>query len=284
MRIEGSSCVHLKESWAALVYLAALLIGAAPLHAQVRGFALSGTVSDSAGTVVRNASVSIKSMTTGLTTETRTDSAGRYSVASLLPGNYTISASAAGFDTTVARVTIVAEAPQTLNLTMRMSLSLADLGFTPAETRGSSEAQARLDRRSHMLQVHQRLGLITAIPMLATVITGTFAGGHDTSTPDRTAHMVLGSLTTGMYFTTAYFAIAAPKIAGTKTHGPIRLHKALGWIHGPGMILTPILGAMAYDQKSRGEHVHGIASQHGTVAIITASAYGLSMLSVSLKF
>ena len=276
--------MHLTESRAAVVYMAALLLGAAPLQAQVSGPILSGTVTDSAGTALRNASVSIKNITTGQTTETRTDSAGRYSVASLLPGEYTIVASAAGFETVTARVTVGAGTPQTLNLTLRAGLSLADLGFTPAETRGSSEVQARLDRRSHMLQVHQRLGLITAIPMLATVVTGTFAGGHETSTPDRTAHMVLGSVTTGMYFTTAYYAIAAPKIEGTKTHGPIRLHKVLAWIHGPGMILTPILGAMAYDQKSRGEHVHGIASQHGTVAIITASAYGLSMLAVSVKF
>ena len=66
-----------------------------------------------------------------------------------------------------------------------------------------------------------------------------------------------------MYFMTAYFAIRAPKIPGTKTRGPIRLHKALAWIHGPGMILTPILGAMAFAQKSRGEKVHGIARRTG---------------------
>ena len=61
----------------------------------------------------------------------------------------------------------------------------------------------------------------------------------------------------------AYYAIRAPKIPGTQTRGPIRLHKALAWIHGPGMILTPILGAIAFDQKSNGEKVHGIASAHG---------------------
>jgi hypothetical protein len=50
------------------------------------------------------------------------------------------------------------------------------------------------------------------------------------------------------------------------------------------MILTPILGAIAFDQKSRGEKVHGIASAHAAVAIITAGAYGASILSVSIKF
>ena len=87
-----------------------------------------------------------------------------------------------------------------------------------------------------------------------------------------------------MYFTTASFAMFAPKVAGTKTRGPIRLHKALAFIHGPGMLLTPILGAMAYRQRSNGQRVSGIASAHGAVAAVTAAAYGLALLSVSIKF
>jgi hypothetical protein len=162
--------------------------------------------------------------------------------------------------------------------------SLGDLGITPEQAQGNAREQALLDRRTHMLKTHQRLGLITAIPLLATVITSAGAGGKGTSSTDRDVHMVLGATTAGMYFTTAYFAIRAPKLPGTETRGPIRLHKALAWIHGPGMILTPILGAMAYSQKSNGEKVHGIASAHGPVAIVTAGAYGLAILSVSLKF
>jgi hypothetical protein len=50
------------------------------------------------------------------------------------------------------------------------------------------------------------------------------------------------------------------------------------------MILTPILGAMAYSQKSNGEKVHGLASAHAPVAYVTAIAYGAAILSVSLKF
>jgi hypothetical protein len=41
------------------------------------------------------------------------------------------------------------------------------------------------------------------------------------------------------------------------------------------MILTPILGALAYEQNNKGEKVHGIAAAHGPVAIVTA---GLSAL------
>ena len=125
-----------------------------------------------------------------------------------------------------------------------------------------------------MLKIHQRLGLIDTVPLVATVILGPGAGGKSTSSTDRYAHLALGSVTGDLYFMSAYYAIRAPKIPGTEVHGQIRLHKALAWIHGPGMILTPILGAIAFDQKSKGEKVHGIASAHGAVAIVTAAAYG----------
>jgi hypothetical protein len=164
------------------------------------------------------------------------------------------------------------------------SPSLGDLGFPTAATQGSAADQARLDKRSHMLKIHQRLGLIDIAPLVATVVLGAGAGGKSTSTSDRWAHLALGSVTGDLYFISAYYAIRAPRIPGTQTRGQIRLHKALAWIHGPGMVLTPILGAIAFDEKSKGERVHGIASAHGAVAVVTAAAYGLAVVSVSIKF
>lgn len=162
--------------------------------------------------------------------------------------------------------------------------TLGDLGFPNSQTQGSAVDQARLDKRSHMLKIHQRLGLITTVPLAATLLTAGLAGGHSTSSTGRDLHAALGTITAGMYLTTAYYSIFAPKIPGTPTRGPIKLHKILAFIHGPGMILTPILGAIAFDQKSKGERVHGIASAHGAVAGITAIAYGAAILSVSIKF
>jgi hypothetical protein len=162
--------------------------------------------------------------------------------------------------------------------------SLNDLGFSPSQEQGNAREQALLDRRSHMLKIHQKLGLITAVPLVATVIAGAGAGGKSTSSSTRDFHAALGGTTAVLYFTTAYFAIRAPRIQGTETRGPIRVHKALAWVHGPGMILTPILGEMAFNQKSNGEKVHGIASAHGPVAIVTAGAYGAALLAVSVKF
>ena len=161
--------------------------------------------------------------------------------------------------------------------------SLEELGFTAQQTRGDVEAQARLDRRSHMLKIHQRLGLITLVPLIATIATSGNATGNGTHA-DRNLHGALGLVTAGLYVTAASYAIRAPSLSGTVTRGPIRLHKALAWIHGAGMILTPILGAMARSQLDRGEKVHGIAKAHGTVAAVTIGAYAAAIASVAVKF
>jgi hypothetical protein len=162
--------------------------------------------------------------------------------------------------------------------------SLTDLGFPPEATRSDAKTQALLDKRTHMLKIHQRMGLITTIPMLAAIFSSAGAGGKGSSTTGRDLHLALGAVAGDLYFITAYYAIRAPKPPGIETRGPIRFHKAMAWIHGPGMILTPILGALAYNQKNNGEKVHGIAAAHMPVAIVTAGAFGAALLSVSLKF
>ncbi len=153
----------------------------------------------------------------------------------------------------------------------------------------NAQMQARLNKRTHMLKIHQTLGLITTIPMVATLITGPQAKAKgrygqpitEPTTANLDFHMALGSLTTGMYWTTAYYAIFAPKIPGVKPKGAIRLHRDLVWIHGPGMIITPLLGIAAYKQENAGEKVHGIASLHGPAAYVTVISYCTAIVAVS---
>jgi hypothetical protein len=174
--------------------------------------------------------------------------------------------------------------------------SLQDLGFSQQQMQGNPALQARLNRRTEMLKIHQRLGLITVAPMAAALITGPMAKAKgrngqvikEPTTANLDMHAALGSATAALYFTSAYYAMFAPKIPGEKKRGAIRTHEALAFVHLPGMVLTPILGAMAFNQEQNGEKVHGIASAHGTVATVTAIAYGASIVAVAwpihLKF
>jgi hypothetical protein len=120
--------------------------------------------------------------------------------------------------------------------------------------------------------------------MVATIATSNLAAGRRSTATGRDIHGALGAVTGDLYFMTAYYAIRAPTVPGTATRGQIRLHKTLAWIHGPGMILTPILGAMAFSQENNGERVHGIAKAHSAVATVTYVAFGLAVASVTIKF
>jgi carboxypeptidase family protein len=288
MQHRDSEDVHMNlgiaKACLALSLFVLLLRAPLALRAQDSGSSLSGAVIGATGAAVANAKVVVKNPATGQSKETQTDSSGRYRLSDLAPGEYELDVSAEGYSTNAQNVSVAPGAAATANVTLAGVLSLQDLGISSSEAQGTAEAQARLNKRSHMLMIHQRLGLIAAVPLIATVATSFGAGGRSTSSGDRWAHLVLGSAAGDLYFTSAYFAIRAPGVPGTKRRGPIRVHRALAWIHGPGMILTPILGAMAFDEKSKGERVHGIARAHGPVAIVTAAAYGAAIISVSFKF
>lgn len=286
-----------------------LLLLPAGLQAQAAGAILSGRVIGVSGQNVAHAVVSVKNLASGETKTVLTRADGTYRFPALPPGLYQVIANAAGLHAPAVKITLVTGTRPTLNMALSgvapappaqnqaapaAGLSLKNLGFTPNQIHGSPQEQARLNKRSRMLQIHQKLGLLTTIPLVATVIAGGFAKSHfhrlsngqfaplpPGSTAGRNIHAVLGTVTLGMYAATAYYAIFAPKIHGVKTRGPIRAHEILAWIHGPGMILTPILGEMAYAQLNRGERVHGIAKLHGVVAITTLAAYVAALLVVA---
>jgi hypothetical protein len=295
-----------------IVLLNIFLLNPEALRAQDATAALSGTVTDHTGRVLPDVRVTVKNLATGQSADTQTNSDGIYTVSNLASGDYEVSVLAAEGAITVP-ATLTAGASQKVDLVLNATLpsteappaatppapaevlpeapspqktepSLEDLGFSKTDTQSNAAEQALLDKRTRMLRIHQRMGLITTIPLVATVILGPGAGGKSEGTATRDLHVALGSLTGDLYGITAWYAIRAPRIKGTEKRGPIRFHEAMAWIHGPGMILTPILGALAFEQKNNGEKVHGIASLHGPVAIVTAGAFGAALLSVSVKF
>lgn len=265
---------------------------------------LKGKITTSAGAPITNAKVRLTNVATNEARSSTTSADGSYQFTGLQPGSYRLEIDSVGFQILNVASTPVTAGTTVLDEKLQAKLpagqfapqenppnapsssepSLSDLGITPQQTEGNAKEQGLLDKRSHMLKIHQRMGLITAVPLVATIVTSLGAGGRDTSKTSRDLHAALGGLTGDLYFITAYYAIRAPRVKGTETRGPIRFHKAMAWIHGPGMIATPILGIIAFDQKSKGEKVHGVAQAHGPVAIVTAGAFGAALISVSVKF
>ena len=281
------------------------------LFAQTAGMGvLTGNILGPSGNPVANVIVTVTSTENGHARSATTGTNGSYRFDDLTPGTYRLKFEAEGFRILeIPSVTVTGTEAAVLDEKLEVeeqnsgkpapaqqdnlpnapsssttAPSLSDLGLSPEQTRGNPQEQALLDKRTHMLKIHQRMGLITTIPLIATVATSLNAGGKSEGTASRDLHVALGALTGDLYGITAYYAIRTPRIPGTKKQGPIKFHEAMAWIHGPGMILTPILGAMAFSQKNNGEKVHGIAQAHGPVAIVTAGAFGAALLSVSVKF
>src|SRR5271166_4936545 len=173
-----------------LIVVCLLATLAPSLSAQTTG-TLTGKVTDASGAVVANVTVTATSVDTGQARTATTGTDGTYKLDLLPPGNYRVRFEAAGFEVMEIPSTAVNENKTVLldwkldaseqttsaptptpkdNLPNAPSSStkapsLEDLGFTPAQTQGSLQDQARLDKRTHMLKIHQRLGLITLAPL-----------------------------------------------------------------------------------------------------------------------
>ena len=82
------------------VMLFAVLLGvsALPAFGQIDRGAIAGRILDASGAVVPSAKVTITNKATGVEANTSVDSDGEYQVLALIPGTYSVKASAAGFD------------------------------------------------------------------------------------------------------------------------------------------------------------------------------------------
>lgn len=92
-------------------------------HAQVAGGAISGTVADASGARIPRAQISIQNRATGVTRVVAANDEGFYNAPNLLPGDYEVTASAAGFETWVSTLTLTVGADLVLNLAMQVGMA-----------------------------------------------------------------------------------------------------------------------------------------------------------------
>jgi hypothetical protein len=162
----------------------------------------------------------------------------------------------------------------------RAELGLKDLGLSDAEVQLSAseiKTQEVLRKRHSMLKTHEVLGLSTLGVMTATLLTGNSGATANT-------HMYLGIASGVMYFTTAYYSLAAPKPLASKDRGVTVWHKRLAWIHFPAMLLAPILGYMYKRNEDADRPSSSLVKQHSAVAGVGYAAFALSAAIMTFEF
>ena len=131
------------------------------VYAQVTGATLSGTTSDSSGSVIPGAQISIKNTATGITKDVLTDSDGYYTAPNLAPGTYEVRVTAKGFNTVVSTITLAVGAQQQLNIPMRVGETTQTVQVT--------QAAPQIDLTSSTLTGQVESQTILELPLIRTV-------------------------------------------------------------------------------------------------------------------
>jgi hypothetical protein len=133
---------NISFSFSLLLALALSIFTPIPVWAQVTGATLFGTVVDASGATVPQAQISIRNVSTAITTTATADSSGFYTMPNLLPGSYEITVSARGFTTEIRRgITLTVGAQQVLNFRLNVGSIAAKVevtGAAPAVQLGTS--------------------------------------------------------------------------------------------------------------------------------------------------
>src|ERR1700681_4019455 len=124
MMCSSKMCLSKLKTFAAS-FLALLLIHSVAMHidvqAQVAGGTITGTVADSSGRLIPNASVSITNVATGINRTVTTNEDGLYIAPNLLPASYELTFAAPGFRTDVrSGIELTVGATVSLNMTMQV--------------------------------------------------------------------------------------------------------------------------------------------------------------------
>src|SRR5258708_5197266 len=131
---------------------------------------LQGILEDASGAGIPNATVKLRSASTGVVAEARTDESGEYHFRSLAPGRYELTAEATGFQPTPATVTVYTEQVATFNLKLNVAGVSSQVSVN-AETDTIDTGDSRLEStiRTQQLQdlpIEGRnfLGLVAVAP------------------------------------------------------------------------------------------------------------------------
>lgn len=112
---------------------------------------VQGDVQDQSGAAIPKAIVTLTNLATRVTNSTTADSVGVYHFASLGPGSYTVSATAAGFSTTTIQFALSAAQVQNIPVVLRVATAAANVvvtGQAPLLDTSDSRIQTTLDTQA----------------------------------------------------------------------------------------------------------------------------------------
>ena len=116
------------------------------LLAQTETGQITGTVTDPTGAGIPNAAVKIVSASTGAVRNTNASGIGEYTVTNLLPGDYTVTASATGFNPAEQRVTLTvgAKVGQNFQLQVGSATTVVEVNAQPAQVNTETQTQSEV--------------------------------------------------------------------------------------------------------------------------------------------
>ena len=143
------------------IAFAVLCLAAPHAYAQFETAALVGTVTDSSGALVADATITVTSIETGVSQTRRTDQYGSFELVTLRIGTYVVMAEKPGFAVAlVDNLRLTVGARQRIELTMRVGQVTERIEVTAApsllETDTSDRAQIITGEQTRALQLNGR--------------------------------------------------------------------------------------------------------------------------------
>ena len=143
-----------------------------------------------------------------------------------------------------------------------------------------------LKLRKNMLELHQKVALLTLFEMMYLYYVGKKMANYDY--PNETVaydkyqntHSKLSRITFSTYMTAAGLSILAPPGIkySKKKFSSNKLHRYLSIVHFTGMMIQPVLGYRTANANELGLDYDKSLKAHDTVGTITMAAYFLSFL------
>ncbi len=264
MHCEGNSFGY-RLHWVLAPLFVLVLAISSPLFSQEFRGAITGQVTDPSGAVVPNATVTAIQHGTQTTYTTKTNGSGVYSIPYVLPGAYTVSASATGFKTQVQdNVVVIASSPRGLNFRLEVGESTQKVTVTSAppviDTTSASQNAVLTGREIENLplngrQVYMLMGTTPGSQFTQETFGAT--GFSGTRGWDTTNEYVLGGALEGY----SKFTLNGTNITMLSGYGPEG-----SWDTSPNVDAIQEVNVMTNTYDARYGHTAG-----GTVNIVTKS-------------